>query len=138
MRISDWSSTCALPIYRADLISGGDAPLDIVTPAGVDSASVTMSLNGKDVSGAFASTEDGTLRGLVTGLDVGDNTFKVQYPGGRAQTTLVDHPNGGPILRSEEHTSELQSLMRIPYAGFCLNKKQSKQSDEYGSIQEIR
>src|SRR3546814_10977206 len=57
-----------------------------------------MSLNGKDVSGAFASTEDGTLRGLVTGLDVADNTFKVQYPGGRAQTTLVDHPNGGPIL----------------------------------------
>src|SRR3546814_7815191 len=25
-------------------------------------------------------------------------------------------------LRSEEHTSELQSLMRISYAGFCLNK----------------
>src|SRR3546814_2245732 len=25
--------------------------------------------------------------------------------------------------RSEEHTSELQSLMRIPYAVFCLNKK---------------
>src|SRR3546814_7890379 len=27
-------------------------------------------------------------------------------------------------LRSEEHTSELQSLMRIPYAVLCLNKKQ--------------
>src|SRR3546814_3582861 len=26
-------------------------------------------------------------------------------------------------IRSEEHTSELQSLMRIPYAVFCLNKK---------------
>src|SRR3546814_3180519 len=26
-------------------------------------------------------------------------------------------------LRSEEHTSELQSLMRISYAGFCLQKK---------------
>src|SRR3546814_14918398 len=26
--------------------------------------------------------------------------------------------------RSEEHTSELQSLMRISYAGFCLTKKQ--------------
>src|SRR3546814_8502498 len=26
-------------------------------------------------------------------------------------------------LRSEEHTSELQSLMRIPYAVFCLNKQ---------------
>src|SRR3546814_3298466 len=27
-------------------------------------------------------------------------------------------------LRSEEHTSELQSLMRLSYAVFCLNKKQ--------------
>src|SRR3546814_5395295 len=29
-------------------------------------------------------------------------------------------------LRSEEHTSELQSLMRISYAVFCLNKKQNQ------------
>src|SRR3546814_9626225 len=28
--------------------------------------------------------------------------------------------------RSEEHTSELQSLMRISYAAFCLNKKQQE------------
>src|SRR3546814_8359251 len=31
------------------------------------------------------------------------------------------------LLRSEEHTSELQSLMRISYAVFCLNKKNKKQ-----------
>src|SRR3546814_5438990 len=31
--------------------------------------------------------------------------------------------------RSEEHTSELQSLMRISYAVFCLKKKQRNQSD---------
>src|SRR3546814_1097211 len=30
---------------------------------------------------------------------------------------------GGRQLRSEEHTSELQSLMRISYAVFCLKKK---------------
>src|SRR3546814_6961231 len=30
-----------------------------------------------------------------------------------------------PDLRSEEHTSELQSLMRITYAGFCLKKKKT-------------
>src|SRR3546814_5640182 len=30
--------------------------------------------------------------------------------------------------RSEEHTSELQSLMRISYAVFCLKKKQNQQS----------
>src|SRR3546814_9789821 len=29
-----------------------------------------------------------------------------------------------PLMRSEEHTSELQSLMRISYAVFCLKKKQ--------------
>src|SRR3546814_3168545 len=32
------------------------------------------------------------------------------------------HPEAG-FLRSEEHTSELQSLMRISYAVFCLKKK---------------
>ncbi|NGY05852.1 DUF6351 family protein [Solimonas terrae] len=83
---------------RADLISGGDALLDVVLPAGVDTSTVTMSLNGNDVSSLFAPSSDGTLRGLVTGLNVGDNSFKAQYPGGKAQTTLVDHPNGGPIL----------------------------------------
>src|SRR3546814_1404597 len=31
--------------------------------------------------------------------------------------------NGQKVGRSEEHTSELQSLMRISYAVFCLNKK---------------
>src|SRR3546814_7116956 len=31
--------------------------------------------------------------------------------------------------RSEEHTSELQSLMRISYAVFCLKKKKKKQTD---------
>src|SRR3546814_6978128 len=30
------------------------------------------------------------------------------------------------VVRSEEHTSELQSLMRISYAVFCLNKKKLK------------
>src|SRR3546814_10454249 len=38
----------------------------------------------------------------------------------------VERPQGGGTradLRSEEHTSELQSLMRISYAVSCLNKK---------------
>src|SRR3546814_3596980 len=33
--------------------------------------------------------------------------------------------------RSEEHTSELQSLMRISYAVFCLNKKNKKKKPKY-------
>src|SRR3546814_6497577 len=32
---------------------------------------------------------------------------------------------GQPLARSEEHTSELQSLMRISYAVFCLKKKKT-------------
>src|SRR3546814_4744319 len=35
------------------------------------------------------------------------------------------------LLRSEEHTSELQSLMRISYAVFCLKKKKSKQQTHH-------
>src|SRR3546814_2698962 len=34
----------------------------------------------------------------------------------------------GAAKRSEEHTSELQSLMRISYAVFCLKKKKNKQT----------
>src|SRR3546814_9186945 len=38
----------------------------------------------------------------------------------------IVQPEDCPQLRSEEHTSELQSLMRISYAVFCLKKKQKK------------
>src|SRR3546814_2667539 len=37
----------------------------------------------------------------------------------------------GGRLRSEEHTSELQSLMRISYAVFCLKKKNESSSQHY-------
>src|SRR3546814_1628933 len=36
-----------------------------------------------------------------------------------------DADMAGPTVRSEEHTSELQSLMRISYAVFCLKKKKN-------------
>src|SRR3546814_2421717 len=46
----------------------------------------------------------------------------------RSQTMLMGpgqcHSAHDGELRSEEHTSELQSLMRISYAVFCLKKKQ--------------
>src|SRR3546814_5024786 len=38
--------------------------------------------------------------------------------------------DSSPLLRSEEHTSELQSLMRISYAVFCLKKKTIKDKEE--------
>src|SRR3546814_882537 len=43
------------------------------------------------------------------------------------QVMLGGTPADGPTVRSEEHTSELQSLMRISYAVFCLKKKKNKQ-----------
>src|SRR3546814_3996409 len=40
-----------------------------------------------------------------------------------ARLVAVLHYDGTPITaRSEEHTSELQSLLRIPYAVFCVKK----------------
>src|SRR3546814_4724807 len=47
----------------------------------------------------------------------------------RVEVTLTTHDAGGltrldvELAKSEEHTSELQSLMRISYAVFCLKKK---------------
>src|SRR3546814_1361749 len=41
---------------------------------------------------------------------------------------------GGYSDRSEEHTSELQSLMRISYAVFCLNKKNNTNYDNKKTI----
>src|SRR3546814_2026337 len=41
------------------------------------------------------------------------------------QRRAADDRGAGRRLRSEEHTSELQSLMRISYAVFCLKKKTS-------------
>src|SRR3546814_3986843 len=38
---------------------------------------------------------------------------------------LAQRAREGPVLRSEEHTSELQSLMRISYAVVCFKKKKN-------------
>src|SRR3546814_9897667 len=57
----------------------------------------------------------------------GDRSLKAS--GGGAATSRHSPSSAlwtaaSPWLRSEEHTSELQSLMRISYAVFCLKKKQ--------------
>src|SRR3546814_10738268 len=43
---------------------------------------------------------------------------------------LRNPTHSGRTVRSEEHTSELQSLMRISYAVFCLKKKNKKPHPE--------
>src|SRR3546814_3132583 len=47
-------------------------------------------------------------------------------PHRRGRSLPPEHPRLSRIARSEEHTSELQSLMRISYAVFCLKKKNQK------------
>src|SRR3546814_6238194 len=58
---------------------------------------------------------------------------KAPFAQGLLIVLLDIHPrsikSSQPACRSEEHTSELQSLMRISYAVFCLKKK-TKKSDE--------
>src|SRR3546814_6536714 len=43
-----------------------------------------------------------------------------------------------PAQRSEEHTSELQSLMRISYAVFCLKKKQTNNEQAISTIKHVQ
>src|SRR3546814_8217122 len=47
----------------------------------------------------------------------------VPYLGRKFRVLRWDQRGRGASTRSEEHTSELQSLMRISYAVFCLKKK---------------
>src|SRR3546814_10324753 len=68
------------------------------------------------------------LQQLVAGVDdivlgPGRNDDAVIALDGRANAI---NENLAAALRSEEHTSELQSLMRISYAVFCLKKKNLK------------
>src|SRR3546814_8360567 len=57
---------------------------------------------------------------LVKGIMDADDALAA-FKAGADGISISNH--GGVQLRSEEHTSELQSLMRISYAVFCLNKK---------------
>src|SRR3546814_6105136 len=48
------------------------------------------------------------------------------YPASNVSALMIDVAAKATSERSEEHTSELQSLMRISYAVFCLKKKNTK------------
>src|SRR3546814_9724597 len=70
----------------------------------------------------------GALAGMIPGLK---NAQTAMATSGADDKMLIhfDAIMGSmtPKERSEEHTSELQSLMRISYAVFCLKKKKYKQ-----------
>src|SRR3546814_2210531 len=59
-----------------------------------------------------------------------DLIAKIAGPNGSAGPLVIDGGSAIPIRRSEEHTSELQSLMRIAYAVFCLKKKTTTHNKE--------
>src|SRR3546814_1866071 len=77
-------------------------------------------MDGKYKKGSFSEVQ--VVNGQEVTVDLSDLPLiqlpKTQFSVGATQTV--------PMGRSEEHTSELQSLMRISYAVFCLKKKKQK------------
>src|SRR3546814_5261789 len=61
------------------------------------------------------------LQNAAAGVLEGDVEIGEHQPLGHQRDDLID-------MRSEEHTSELQSLMRISYAVFCLQKKKTNKT----------
>src|SRR3546814_1552508 len=126
MRISDWSSD----VCSSDLI-GEPRP---VLAARKDRGVVCRIIGDRKLGPAQAGGLDGGKRILdVLKRDQhrlaisGKRCFLLR---GADVDLLADAPaveerggDGGEEPRSEEHTSELQSLMRISYAVFCLKKK---------------
>ena len=89
---------------RADLISDGDALVEVQVPKNVPMKKVTLTLNGANVNAAFVADEDArTMRGVLSGLVLGENLFVADSTGqgeGRpwASLTITNHPRGGPVL----------------------------------------
>src|SRR3546814_4562002 len=130
MRISDWSSdVCSSDLhtlyasYSQGFKGGGFDPRGV----GVNApAAVPGSPTDAEVS-AFLSF----LPEQVDSYEVGykgsllDGAVNVALAAFYADYSDVQIPGS---VRSEEHTSELQSLMRISYAVFCLKKKKHHKS----------
>src|SRR3546814_5623850 len=124
--------TCALPIFervgsprvlegvragrRPSRRPGGALPARYVSRRRPPSPGRTAPRRCRPAGGVVRQLPDG--RRSVT-ADLADDLAPGEVPSG-ADALL-------PALRSEEHTSELQSLMRISYAVFCLEKKRSIQ-----------
>src|SRR6266852_240224 len=89
---------------RADLISNGDALVEVRVPNEVPLQDVALTLNGANVGAAFVSDQHArTLRGVLRGLRVGENHFAAATNGRgelvtRASLTITNHPQGGRVL----------------------------------------
>src|SRR3546814_2786946 len=108
MRISDWSSD----VCSSDLLS--DNPSLQAAQARIAQARASVR-QGKAGRFPTLGTQATAIQGRLPGLDIQNSA----PPSASAPVS----PQGQADDRSEEHTSELQSLMRISYAVFCLKKK---------------
>src|SRR3546814_7918293 len=110
MRISDWSSDVGSSDLRA--VKGGVEAGDLGNGCG----SCRESTDACEVVRLVqrGQRHEALERAEPAGVD--------QHGGGEVGAA-VHHAMPGRDHRSEEHTSELQSLMRISYAVFCLKKK---------------
>src|SRR3546814_7349483 len=127
MRISDWSSdVCSSDLVAAE--RAGERAREYADGAG--SAVRGLFRHGQRIRDRFSDRGNDYRRQLTR--VAGDFADEANYRYRRARRQVKRHPVAtvaivaGTIGRSEEHTSELQSLMRISYAGFCLKKKQKK------------
>src|SRR3546814_8946996 len=110
MRISDWSSdVCSSDLPRA----GADQQPDPIASEPGDHAAE----HGEKPSAPRLFVARPDHRGASAHRWADD-------PGRRHRLRSQRHRHRVPAARSEEHTSELQSLMRTSYAVFCLQKKQ--------------
>lgn len=83
---------------RADLISDGNALIEVIPPAG--STLSKLSLNGEVLDPNPVQLRENTrTMGVVNGLIVGDNKLVATFSNGQQDTTEIrNHPNGGPIF----------------------------------------
>src|SRR3546814_6115477 len=112
MRISDWSSDVCSSDLLLDEAEGHREIFGLLNLALVLALPIGIFVN--DDRGFLAVDAQPVIRGLHAGLD-DRRRGRVEDGGGVAQR--VEH------VRSEEHTSELQSLKRHSSAVFCLKKK---------------
>jgi hypothetical protein len=84
---------------RPDLISGGDALVEVTFPDASTARTVSVMLGDKDISGSFAQRPNGRYIGLVEGMAAGDNVVTAKLASGAgASVTIRNHPNGGPVF----------------------------------------
>ncbi len=87
---------------RADMVSGGDALIEIRANAGAYKSAIKLSVNGVDASDKVAIGPNGTFRALITGLKNGDNIvtakLDMEIHKGQATIKLRNYPGVGPIF----------------------------------------